>query len=65
MLEGSIGSFVAQAREELKIAEQSGHPEAIDKARTKDFAAGSAMFKNRWRDEDLRNYFQTFSEAFK
>ncbi|MFA0923720.1 hypothetical protein [Xanthomonas fragariae] len=55
-LEGRLGSFISEAREELKAAKASGDPEAIEKAKKKDFAVGYSRL-NMGAMSDLLSYF--------
>ncbi|MFA1261874.1 MULTISPECIES: hypothetical protein [Xanthomonas] len=55
-LEGRIGSFMSEAREELEAAYASGDPAAIEKAEKKDFAVGCSRL-NMGPMADLASYF--------
>ncbi|KRB07357.1 hypothetical protein ASD86_14085 [Lysobacter sp. Root690] len=62
-LEGTLGSFISEAREELKIAEASGNAEAIEKAKAKDVLMFRAHSVNGGMSDlhDLRAYFQQYT----
>lgn len=62
ILEDTLGSFMSGAHEELMTAEAKGDAEAIQKAKAKDFAMGSARL-NMGGMSDLFDYFQTPKEA--
>ena len=62
-IEGRLETFMSEARVELKAAEAKGDAEAIQKAKAKDFAMGSARL-NMGGMSDLFDYFQTHKEAF-
>ncbi|WP_372390350.1 hypothetical protein ACCQ05_11610 [Xanthomonas sp. NCPPB 3582] len=56
-LEGRLGSFISEAREELENAYANGDPEAIEKAEKKDFAVGCSRL-NMGPMADLAAYFE-------
>ncbi|MFA0924599.1 hypothetical protein [Xanthomonas fragariae] len=56
MLEDELSSFISEAREELNAAISSGDPEAIEKAKRKDFAVGYSRL-NMGAMSDLLSYF--------
>jgi len=62
-LEGRLETFIAEARTELEAAEASGDAEAIQKAKSKRSAAGSAR-ANMGAMQDLYDYIQAHREAF-
>ncbi|KPL49269.1 hypothetical protein XAXN_08575 [Xanthomonas axonopodis] len=56
-LEGRLGSFISEAREELEAAYASGDTAAIEKAEKKDFAVGCSRL-NMGPMADLAAYFE-------
>ncbi|RMH93232.1 hypothetical protein EBB59_06570 [Lysobacter pythonis] len=64
-LEGRLETFISEARAELKAAEASGDPVAIERAKAKELLMGRASSKGRWiGDDDLWRYFQPNQGAF-
>ena len=64
-LEGATEEFIQQAREELKAAEASGDPAAIERAKAKELLMLHASSKGSWiADEGLWDYFEINKEAF-
>ncbi|WP_152239186.1 MULTISPECIES: hypothetical protein [Xanthomonas] len=57
ILQDTLGSFILEAREELKNAKAGGDPLVIENAKRKDFAVGSALF-NMGGMPDLHAYFE-------
>jgi hypothetical protein len=68
MLEGSLGTFISEARAELEAAQASGDAGAIERAEAKE----SLMFRARSGNggmrlglmDDLWNYFESNKGAF-
>jgi hypothetical protein len=63
LLEGALGQFMSEAREELNAAEASGNAEAIARAKEKRSVMGSARF-NMGPMQDLFEYFKANKGAF-
>jgi hypothetical protein len=66
-LEGTLETFISEAREELKTAEASGDAKAIARAKDKERLMGRARSGGGGmiNISDLSDYFQTYKEAFK
>jgi hypothetical protein len=66
-LEGTLGTFISEAREELKAAEASGDSEAIARAEEKERLMERASSRNIGMKglHELWGYFETRKEAFK
>ncbi|MFA0925109.1 hypothetical protein ACDH50_19245, partial [Xanthomonas fragariae] len=57
-LEGRLGSFISEAREELESAKSSGDAAAIGKAQEKELLMFRASSKYRWiTDDKFEMYF--------
>lgn len=56
LLEGRLETFVSEARQELRAAEESGNVDAIMRARSKKFTFGAAR-ANMGLLSDLQAYF--------
>lgn len=63
-LEGRLETFISEAREELKEAEASGDPVAIERAKAKELLMGRARHQGIYDLDDLWAYFQAKKEAF-
>ncbi|HYP85057.1 hypothetical protein [Variovorax sp.] len=55
-LEGALGSFIDEAQEELRLAEASGDPQAIENARQKRHLMFDARGERDW--DDLWEFFE-------
>ncbi len=66
-LEGRLGSFMSEAREELKSAEASGDPVAIEKAQVKERLTRFARSSNRGMSDlnELWDYVEQHKAALK
>ena len=65
VVEGRLGTFMSEAREELKATQASGDAQAIARAEEKRSVMGQAGFKGRWiGDDGLWDFFQKNKEAF-
>ncbi|RMH93233.1 hypothetical protein EBB59_06580 [Lysobacter pythonis] len=68
LLEGRLETFISEARAELKAAEASGDPVAIERAKAKELLMGRARSGNGGMRlglmDDLWNYFETNKGAF-
>lgn len=64
MLEDTLSDFVYKARDELQAAETSGDAAAIERAKKKKFAMGSARL-NMGGMPDLHDYFEAHKDAVK
>ncbi|WAT14114.1 hypothetical protein [Xanthomonas fragariae] len=64
-LEGRLGSFVSEAREELRIAQTDGAPSAIIKAEEKERATRHARSRNRGMSDlnELWDYIEAHKES--
>jgi hypothetical protein len=63
-LEGRLGTFIDEAREELKAAEASGDPLAVERAKAKQLLMGRARHRGTVGMHDLYDYFQVNKGAF-
>ncbi|MDR1075969.1 MAG: hypothetical protein LBL59_06650 [Xanthomonadaceae bacterium] len=65
-LEDELGSFIDEARSELRAAEASGDVVAITAAEAKENLMSRAIWKHRWLgDAEFRGYFEKNQGAFK
>jgi hypothetical protein len=66
-LEGTLGAFISEAREELKTAEASGDQEAIARTKEKERLMERARSSNIGMKDlnELWGYFETQKAAFK
>ena len=60
LLEGRLETFVSEARQELRAAEESGNVDAITRAKSKKFTFGAAR-ADMGLLSDLQAYFKAWS----
>lgn len=64
MLESRLGTFISEAREELKAAEAGGDPEVIERTKTKLSLMRSTRLRFDNDLSDLWDYFRVNKGAF-
>jgi hypothetical protein len=65
VLEGTLDTFVDEARNELEAVELTGDLTSIERSKSKLSLMRGAGFKGRWLGDDaFSNYFQAYQESF-